>query len=71
MGGKFKENGGFTYLGFYNLKIANLDPTGGKVRNFEFDADRPFSFSSLCTTHATSKPARHAPTVLIITFNRW
>lgn len=48
-----------------------MDPTGGKVRDFELDADRSFPFAPLRAPHASSEPTGHAAPVFVVPFDGW
>ena len=57
------------YLRFDDLQVADLDTTGGKVRDLELDVDRALGFSFSDTTHATTKTTSHTTATLVVTLD--
>ena len=64
------ERSGATHFWFYDFEIPNLDAARGEIRYLKLDTDRSLPFSTLRTTHTSSKAPGHATPMLIISFNR-
>lgn len=66
------KEGNWAYLRFCDLQVPHLNATGSEVRDFELDVNGPLGLAQLASaTHTTTKTARHASTVLIISLDGW
>lgn len=68
-GEKEEEATQITNLWFYNLQVADLNPTRREVGYLKLDTNWSLSFSSLRTPHAAPKASRHPTSMLIITLH--